>query len=141
MVRLFNTVGPRQTGSYGMVLPRFVGQALSGSPITIHGDGKQSRCFGWVGDVVHALIDLSVREDAVGKIFNIGSDEEVSINQLASVIKEVTRSNSPIHHVPYEEVYGQGFRRHVPACSGSQPNSCSHRIPADQASPRNCAGR
>jgi nucleoside-diphosphate-sugar epimerase len=120
LVRLFNTVGPRQTGTYGMVLPRFVGQALSGSPITIHGDGTQSRCFGWVGDVVHALIDLSVREGAVGKIFNIGSDEEVSINQLASVIKEVTRSNSPIEHVPYEEVYGKDFEdmcRRVPDLS------------------------
>ena len=120
LVRLFNTVGPRQTGTYGMVLPRFVGQALSGSPITIHGDGTQSRCFGWVGDVVHALINLSVCEGAVGKIFNIGSDEEVSINKLASVIKDVTGSSSPIQHVPYEEVYGKDFEdmcRRVPDLS------------------------
>lgn len=117
LVRLFNTVGPRQTGNYGMVLPRFVSQALSGSPITIYGDGTQSRCFGWVGDVVRALIDLSVRDSAVGQIFNIGSDEEITINQLASVIKEVTGSSSPIQYVPYEEVYGKDFEdmyRRVP---------------------------
>lgn len=117
LVRLFNTVGPRQTGNYGMVLPRLVNQALSGSPITIHGDGTQSRCFGWVGDVVQALIDLSLHEGAMGKIFNIGSDEEVSINELASIIKDVTQSNSPIEHVPYEQVYGKDFEdmyRRVP---------------------------
>ncbi|HZC24704.1 MAG TPA: GDP-mannose 4,6-dehydratase, partial [Candidatus Binatia bacterium] len=117
LVRLFNTVGPRQTGMYGMVLPRFVGQALSGSPITIYGDGSQSRCFGWVGDVVNALIRLSVQEEAVGTIFNIGSDEEVTINQLAAVVKEVTGSGSAIHHVSYEEAYGRGFEdmyRRVP---------------------------
>lgn len=117
LVRLFNTVGPRQTGMYGMVLPRFVGQALSGSPITIYGDGFQSRCFGWVGDVVNALINLSVREEAMGTIFNIGSDEEVTINQLAVVVKEVTGSRSAIQHVSYEEAYGRGFEdmyRRVP---------------------------
>ena len=120
IVRLFNTVGPRQTGNYGMVLPRFVSQALSGSPITIYGDGTQSRCFGWVGDVAQALIDLSVDQGSVGKIFNIGSDEEVSINELASVIKEVTGSSSPIQHVPYDEVYGKDFEdmcRRVPDLS------------------------
>lgn len=117
LVRLFNTVGPRQTGMYGMVLPRFVGQALSGSPITIYGDGFQSRCFGWVGDVVNALINLSVREEAMGTIFNIGSDEEVTINQLAAVVKEVTGSRSAVQHVSYEEAYGRGFEdmyRRVP---------------------------
>lgn len=120
LVRLFNTVGPRQTGMYGMVLPRFVGQALSGSPITIHGDGSQSRCFGWVGDVVNALIRLGSHQEAVGTIFNIGSDEEVTINQLAAVVKEVTGSNSPIQHVSYEEAYGRGFEdmyRRVPDLS------------------------
>jgi UDP-glucose 4-epimerase len=120
LVRLFNTVGPRQTGMYGMVLPRFVGQALSGSPITIYGDGSQSRCFGWVGDVVNALIKLSFRDEAVGTIFNIGSDEEVTINQLAAVVKEVTGSRSSIQHVSYEEAYGRGFEdmsRRVPDIS------------------------
>jgi UDP-glucose 4-epimerase len=117
LVRLFNTVGPRQTGMYGMVLPRFVTQALSGKPMTIYGDGNQTRCFGWVGDVVHALIRLGVTESAVGSVFNIGSDEEVTINQLAHLIKEVAVSNSPIRHVSYEEAYGKGFEdmyRRVP---------------------------
>ena len=117
IVRLFNTVGPRQTGTYGMVLPRFVSQALAGSPITIYGDGAQSRCFGWVGDVVHALIQLGVQEAAVGTIFNIGSDEEITINQLAAVVKEVTGSRSCIQHLTYEEAYGRNFEdmlRRVP---------------------------
>ena len=117
LVRLFNTVGPRQTGAYGMVLPRFVTQALAGDPITIHGDGNQSRCFGWIGDVVNALIKLSQHDAAVGTIFNIGSDEEVTINQLAAVVREVTGSSSKIHHISYEEAYGQGFEdmlRRVP---------------------------
>lgn len=120
LVRLFNTVGPRQTGNYGMVLPRFVSQALSGHPITIHGDGTQSRCFGWVGDIVRALIDLTQYPDAVGRVFNIGSDEEVTINELASIVKEVTGSNSPIQHLSYEEVYGKDFEdmyRRVPDLS------------------------
>jgi UDP-glucose 4-epimerase len=120
LVRLFNTVGPRQTGMYGMVLPRFVSQALSGNPITIYGDGSQSRCFGWVGDVVNALIKLSFRDAAVGSIFNIGSNEEVTINELAAVIKDVTGSCSPIRHVSYEEAYGKGFEdmfRRVPDLS------------------------
>lgn len=137
LVRLFNTVGPRQTGTYGMVLPRFVSHALSGSPITIHGDGTQSRCFGWVGDVVEALIKLSVHDRAVGTIFNIGSDEEVTINELASVVKEVTGSNSPIRHVSYEEAYGKGFEdmfRRVPDLSrvratiGYSPTKCLREI-------------
>ena len=117
LVRLFNTVGPRQTGMYGMVLPRFVTQALSGKPITIYGDGNQSRCFSWVGDVVNALVQLGVNESAIGSVFNIGSDEEVTINELAKVIKEVTGSNSPIRHISYEEAYGKGFEdmyRRVP---------------------------
>jgi UDP-glucose 4-epimerase len=120
LVRLFNTVGPRQTGTYGMVLPRFVNQALSGLPITIYGDGTQSRCFGWVGDVVQALIMLSLHENAVGSIFNIGSDEEVTINELAAVVKHVTGSNSPIQHLSYEEAYGKDFEdmfRRVPDLS------------------------
>jgi len=120
LVRLFNTVGPRQTGTYGMVLPRFVSQALSGSPITIHGDGTQSRCFGWVGDVVQALLRLGTHEAAVGSIFNIGSDQEVTINELAAVVKDITGSSSPIRHVSYEEAYGKDFEdmfRRVPDLS------------------------
>ena len=120
LVRLFNTVGPRQTGTYGMVLPRFVSQALAGSPITIYGDGTQSRCFGWVGDVVQALIKLSTHDGAVGSIFNIGSDQEVTINELAAVVKEETGSSSPIRHLSYEEAYGKDFEdmsRRVPDLS------------------------
>jgi UDP-glucose 4-epimerase len=117
VVRLFNTVGPRQVGTYGMVLPRFVACALAGRPITIYGDGNQSRCFGWVGDVVSALVRLSEVEAAEGAVFNIGSDEEVTINQLAETVKEVTGSDSPIVHVSYEEAYGKNFEdmyRRVP---------------------------
>ena len=117
IVRFFNTVGPRQVGMYGMVLPRFVQAALSGSPIRIYGDGEQSRCFGWVGDVVNALVQLGNLREAEGGIFNIGSDEEVTINQLAAIVKSVTNSDSPIEHVSYEEAYGNNFedmRRRVP---------------------------
>ncbi len=117
LVRLFNTVGPRQTGTYGMVVPRFVSQALSGSPIIIHGDGTQSRCFGWVGDVVQALIKLGVHEPAVGTIYNIGSDQEITINELATLVKDMTGSSSSVQHVSYEEAYGNGFEdmvRRVP---------------------------
>jgi UDP-glucose 4-epimerase len=120
LVRLFNTVGPRQTGTYGMVVPRFVSQALSGSPITIHGDGTQSRCFGWVGDVVQALIKLGVHDRAVGTIYNIGSDQEVTINELAAVVRDVTGSSSPIRHISYEQAYGKDFEdmvRRVPDLS------------------------
>ena len=117
IVRLFNTVGPRQTGAYGMVLPRFLNQAMAGDPITIYGDGKQSRCFGWVGDVVGALAKLSELEGAEGTVFNIGSDEEVTMNDLAKLVKTVTRSDSPVVHISYEEAYGKNFEdmlRRVP---------------------------
>jgi UDP-glucose 4-epimerase len=117
IVRLFNTVGPRQTANYGMVLPRFVKQALTGMPIIVFGDGTQTRCFSWVGDVANALVQLSERDSAEGEIYNIGSDEEVSINELAEVVKEVTMSDSPIHHISYEEAYGNNFEdmaRRVP---------------------------
>jgi len=120
IVRFFNTVGPRQIGMYGMVLPRFVQAALSGDPILIHGDGDQSRCFGWVGDVVGALIRLSEIEDAEGRIFNVGSDEEVAINELASIVKEIADSDSTIEHISYEHAYGKDFedmRRRVPDLS------------------------
>jgi UDP-glucose 4-epimerase len=117
IVRLFNTVGPRQTANYGMVLPRFVKQALTGMPIIVFGDGTQTRCFSWVGDVANALVQLSERDSAEGEIYNIGSDEEVSINELAEVVKEVTMSDSPIHLISYEEAYGNNFEdmaRRVP---------------------------
>lgn len=120
IVRFFNTVGPRQIGMYGMVLPRFVQAALSGDPIRIYGDGNQSRCFGWVGDVVGAVVRLSEIQDAEGRIFNIGSDEEVSINELASIVKEITNSDSIIEHISYEQAYGKDFedmRRRVPDLS------------------------
>jgi nucleoside-diphosphate-sugar epimerase len=109
VVRLFNTVGPRQTGQYGMVIPTFVKQALAGRPITVYGDGKQSRCFGYVGDVVEALINLMDHNEAVGNVFNIGSNEEISILQLAQRVKELTHSDSEIVFIPYDEAYEEGF--------------------------------
>jgi UDP-glucose 4-epimerase len=117
IVRLFNTVGPRQTGRYGMVIPTFVRQALAGRPITVYGNGKQTRCFGYVGDVVGALIKLMDRPDAVGQVYNIGSSEEISILQLAEKVKELTNSDSEIVLVPYDEAYEEGFEdmpRRVP---------------------------
>jgi len=117
VVRLFNTVGPRQTGQYGMVIPTFVKQALAGRPITVYGDGKQSRCFGYVGDVVGALIGLMEKDDAVGQVFNIGSNQEITILDLARRVKELTQSSSEIVFVPYDEAYEEGFEdmpRRVP---------------------------
>jgi UDP-glucose 4-epimerase len=117
IVRLFNTVGPRQTGQYGMVVPTFIKQALTGRPITIHGDGTQSRCFTDVSDVVAALLGLMDHPGAVGEVFNIGSSEEVTIADLAARIKALTGSVSEIVHVPYEQAYGEGFEdmpRRVP---------------------------
>lgn len=115
--RLFNTVGPRQTGRYGMVLPNFVQQALSGKPITVFGDGKQSRCFTWVGDAVRAIIDLSQHPEAVGNVFNIGNEHEVTILELAELVKEITKSSSEIVFVSYDKAYEEGFEdmgRRVP---------------------------
>lgn len=115
--RFFNTVGPRQTDRYGMVVPTFVRQALAGKPITVFGDGEQSRCFGYVGDVVAAVIDLVDSSDAIGRIFNVGNDEEITINELAERVKAITGSSSPIEHIPYEQAYDKGFedmRRRVP---------------------------
>jgi UDP-glucose 4-epimerase len=109
IVRLFNTVGPRQTGRYGMVIPTFVKQALAGRPITVYGDGSQTRCFGYVGDVVTALVKLMEHPDSVGQVFNIGSDEEISILELAERIKALTKSNSEIVFVPYDKAYEEGF--------------------------------
>jgi len=117
VVRLFNTVGPRQTGQYGMVIPTFVKQALSGRSITVYGDGNQSRCFGYVGDVVGALVKLMDHENAVGQVFNIGSNQEISILELAQRVKELTQSDSEIVFIPYDEAYEEGFEdmpRRVP---------------------------
>ena len=117
IVRLFNTVGPRQTGRYGMVIPTFVRQALAGRPITVYGNGKQTRCFGYVGDVVGALIKLMDRPDSIGQVYNIGSNEEISIFKLAEKVKELTNSDSEIVFVPYDEAYEEGFEdmpRRVP---------------------------
>jgi UDP-glucose 4-epimerase len=120
IVRLFNTVGVRQSGQYGMVLPRFVSQALAGEPITVFGDGAQRRCFCSVNDVVRALRLLPEAAAAVGRVVNIGSQEEISMTQLAQRVKKLTGSASPIDYVPYEQAYGAGFddmRRRVPDLS------------------------
>jgi len=120
VVRLFNTVGPRQTGRYGMVIPNFVRQALSGQPITVFGDGTQSRCFTDVSDVVGALLSLIDHKDAAGEVFNIGSQQEVSILELAKKVKAMTKSKSEIVLVPYEKAYEEGFEdmpRRVPDTS------------------------
>jgi len=106
IVRLFNTVGPRQTGAYGMVVPRFARQALLGEPITVYGDGRQTRCFCHVDDVVGALVRLFHTPDSRGGIFNIGSDREVTIDELAGMIRSSTGSRSEIRHVPYAEAFG-----------------------------------
>lgn len=120
VVRLFNTVGPRQTGQYGMVIPTFVKQALAGRPLTVYGDGAQTRCFGYVGDVVGALAKLMDHDDAVGQVFNIGSSEEISILELAQRVKDLTGSSSEIVTVPYDQAYEEGFEdmpRRVPDTS------------------------
>ena len=109
IVRLFNTVGPRQTGQYGMVVPRFVQQALAGKPLTVYGDGKQQRCFGYVGDIVGALVALMQHPGAPGQIFNIGNTEEISILDLARRVIQLTNSTSTIQMVPYEVAYEAGF--------------------------------
>jgi UDP-glucose 4-epimerase len=107
--RLFNTVGPRQTGRYGMVIPNFVAQALAGRPLTVYGDGTQRRCFCHVADVVRALADLMRREDIYGEVFNIGAEEEIEIRKLAERVVELTGSSSEITLVPYDVAYEEGF--------------------------------
>lgn len=117
IVRFFNTVGPRQLGAYGMVVPRFVKAALADEPVTIYGDGKQSRCFSHVYDVVDAVMAVAFANNTVGKVINIGNSEEISINGLAQKIIEETGSKSKIVFVPYEKAYGEGFEdmeRRVP---------------------------
>lgn len=118
VARFFNTVGPRQTGRYGMVLPNFVRQALEGTPITVYGSGQQSRCFCDVRDTIEAILRLVRNDASVGEVVNIGTDEEVSIDSLACLVKERTRSSSPITHVPYDQAYEPGFEdmfRRVPS--------------------------
>jgi UDP-glucose 4-epimerase len=117
IARFFNTVGPRQTGRYGMVIPRFVGQALRNHPITVYGDGNQTRNFTYVEDVVRGIVGLIDEPRAIGEIFNIGGDDEISMNDLAARIKAITGSASPIQHIPYDEAYQEGFEdmeRRVP---------------------------
>jgi UDP-glucose 4-epimerase len=120
IVRLFNTVGPRQSGAYGMVIPRFVSRALEGEPLQVHGDGGQSRCFLHVRDAVGALARLMEHPRAVGEVFNLGSQEEVTIGELASRVIRISRSVSRIEHIPYEAAYEEGFEdmpRRVPDIS------------------------
>jgi UDP-glucose 4-epimerase len=109
IARLFNTCGPRQTGRYGMVIPRFVKQALLGQPLTVYGDGNQTRSFTYVKDVVEALIVLSENAKAVGEIFNIGNPKAITINELAKKVIKLTRSKSKIVYIPYEKAYEKGF--------------------------------
>jgi UDP-glucose 4-epimerase len=107
--RLFNTVGPRQTGRYGMVIPNFVAQALAERPVTVYGDGTQRRCFCHVQDVVRALIELMQRDDVYGEVFNIGSDSEIEIRELAQTVIAATGSSSDVMYVPYDVAYEEGF--------------------------------
>ena len=109
VVRLFNTIGPRQTGRYGMVVPRFVRCALAGEPITVYGDGTQRRCFTWVGDVIVAMLTLIEHPKAYGEVFNIGHTKEISIYDLAVLVKHMSNSSSDIVLVPYEQAYEAGF--------------------------------
>ena len=109
VVRLFNTIGPRQTGEYGMVVPRFVRHALLEEPIAVYGDGTQRRSFTWVGDVVGAMLALSEHPGSYGEIFNIGHTQDISITDLAVMVKSMTESSSEIVYVPYEEAYEPGF--------------------------------
>jgi UDP-glucose 4-epimerase len=118
IARFFNTVGPRQTGRYGMVLPTFVRQALAGEPLTVYGTGEQRRCFGYVGEVVECIVRLVNQPEAIGRVFNIGNDQEISMNALAQLVKERTGAAAPIEHVDYEDAYPEGFEdmdRRIPS--------------------------
>ena len=130
VVRLFNTVGPRQSARYGMVLPNFVRRALNGQPIVVHGDGTQTRSFTWVGDVVWAMMALVNEPKALGHVFNIGNGAEISIRDLALKVKAATRSRSPLEFTPYSQVFDETFEdmpRRVPdisklrQCVGYEP--------------------
>jgi UDP-glucose 4-epimerase len=117
IVRLFNTVGPRQTGHYGMVIPRFVSQAIKGEPLTVYGDGKQTRCFCYVGDAVSGMVAISEHPESSGRAYNLGGTEEVSMEELARRVIHVAGSDSKIRYVPYDEAYEEGFedmQRRVP---------------------------
>jgi UDP-glucose 4-epimerase len=138
--RLFNTVGPRQTGRYGMVIPRLVRQSLAGEPLTVHGDGRQSRCFCHVQDVVRALADVMSGEDVYGQVFNVGSSEEISIIELAERIRAASGSESEVRLIPYSEAYEAGFedmQRRIPDTSkireaiGWEPTRTLDEIIAD----------
>jgi UDP-glucose 4-epimerase len=140
VARLFNTVGPRQTGQYGMVVPNFVKQALAGKPITVYGDGKQSRCFCHVTDVVRGLMALMDHEPAFGNVYNIGNSVEITIGDLAKQVREMCSSKSEIVNIPYEKAYEQGFEdmpRRVPdtsklhAAVGWKPSISLHQILSD----------
>ncbi len=140
VTRFFNTVGPRQTARYGMVLPAFAAQALAGEPITVYGTGEQSRCFGHVEDVVEAVVRLMTTPAAVGQVVNIGNDEEVTINQLAERVRAAAGSRSPIVRIPYDQAYAEGFEdmlRRVPDVSkleriiGFRPTTSLNEIIAD----------
>ncbi|MBA7673412.1 Bifunctional polymyxin resistance protein ArnA [subsurface metagenome] len=120
ILRLFNTIGPRQSGKYGMVVPRFIQQALANKAITVYGDGQQTRCFTYVTDVVEGTIKLANHPKAVGEVYNIGSNEEISIGDLALKIKKLTKSASQVKFIPYDQAYEKGFedmRRRVPDIS------------------------
>jgi UDP-glucose 4-epimerase len=136
VLRLFNTVGPRQTGRYGMVVPRFVRQALDGAPITVHGDGTQTRCFTDVEDVVRAARALAASPAAVGQIVNVGATEELTIGALAERVRVLTGSGSPIVHVPYAEAYPAGFEdsaRRVPdVAKAARLVGYRARVPLDE---------
>jgi UDP-glucose 4-epimerase len=119
-VRFFNTCGPRQTGEYGMVVPRFVKAALLGHPLLVYGDGKQVRCFSYVADIIDGMLALAEHPAAEGEIFNLGSTEPISIEELAQKVIQMTKSSSPIQYIPYEQAYERGFedlRRRVPDIS------------------------
>jgi len=140
IARLFNTVGPRQTGRYGMVLPSFAAQAVRGEPLTVFGTGEQTRCFAHVSDVVHAIQRLIETPSAVGQVFNIGSDHEVTINRLADMVRQAAASRSPITHTPYAEAYAEGFEdmpRRIPDLNklrrtiGFRPSTSLEQIIAD----------
>jgi UDP-glucose 4-epimerase len=128
---LFNTVGPRQTGQYGMVIPNFVRQALAGQPITVFGDGTQCRSFTYVGDVVRAMVALINEPAAVGQVFNIGNGAEISINALAEKVKALTASSSEIVRIPYEKAYEAGFEDMPRRVPGPHEAPQTHRIRAD----------
>ena len=120
IVRFFNTCGPRQTGQYGMVIPRFVRSALADEPLFVYGDGTQSRCFTYVGDVVRAITTLMETEEATGEVFNVGNTQEIEICELARKVVKLTGSSSRIEYISYEEAYGEGFedmKRRVPDIS------------------------